>query len=65
MIWFIAFMLIAVIGAFLGYFKYIKTEKELHDSIDLGIRCAYIGLQVFLAIGGFTFLWLVGWWLLG
>jgi hypothetical protein len=58
-------MLIAVIGAFLGYFKYTKTEKELHGCIDLGIRSAYIGLQVFLAIGGFTFLWLVGWLLLG
>jgi hypothetical protein len=65
MIWFITFLLITAIGAFVGYLKYAKTEEDLYDSIKLGIRCAYIGLQVFLAIGGVTFLWIVGWWLVG
>ena len=59
MSWFIVFLIIAVIGAFWGYFKYAKTVEDIYDSIKLGIRCAYKGLQVFLAIGGVTFLWIV------
>ncbi len=53
------------LGAFLGYLKFAKTEEALYETIDFGIRCAYVGLQLFIALGGLVFLGIVGWWLVG
>lgn len=49
------------IVAFVGYLKFAKTEEALYETIDFGIRCAYVGLQVFLAIGGIAFLGVMVW----
>lgn len=63
MIWFIVLLLMTAIGAFIGYLKFAKTDETLYETIDFGIRCAYVGLQVFLAIGGIVFLGVMVWWL--
>jgi hypothetical protein len=65
MIWVMVFLLMTAIVAFVGYLKFAKTEEALYEMIDFGIRCAYVGLQVFLAIGGIVFLWVMVWWLVG
>lgn len=65
MIWFMVLMPMIALGAFLGYLKLAKTEEDLYETIDFGIRCAYVGLQVFIALGGLVFLGIVGWWLVG
>lgn len=61
MIWVMVFLLMTAIGAFVGYLKFAKTDETLYETIDFGIRCAYVGLQVFLAIGGIAFLGVMVW----
>jgi hypothetical protein len=65
MIWFIMLFLMTAIGAFIGYLKLTKSKEALYETIDFGIRCTYVGLQVFLVIGGIAILGVMGWWLVG
>ncbi len=62
MIWFIVLLLMTAIGAFIGYLKLTKSKETLYETIDFGIRCAYVGLQAMLIIVGIAILVVLGWW---
>lgn len=53
------------IGAFISYLKLTKSKEALYETIDFGIRCAYVGLQAMLIIVGIAILVVLGWWLVG
>lgn len=53
------------IGAFIGYLKFAKTEEALYETIDFGIRCAYVGLKIFIGFGGLVLLGVMVWLFLG
>jgi hypothetical protein len=65
MIWFIVILLMTTIGAFISYLKLTKSKEALYQTIDFGIRCAYVGLQAMLIIVGIAILVVLGWWLVG
>jgi len=48
----------------MGFLKIGKTEDEINCAVGKGIRCAYVVLQIFLAMGGLAFLLVVGRWLI-
>ncbi|SDM06836.1 hypothetical protein SAMN05421813_105149 [Daejeonella rubra] len=55
----------AVIGGIMDDLKIGKNEDAVNRAIGTGIRCAFIMLQIFIAIGGLAFLIVVGRWLIG
>lgn len=57
--------LMAFIGGIMDDLKIGKNEDTVNRAIGTGIRCAYIVLQIFLAISGLAFLLVVGRWLIG
>lgn len=55
----------AGIGWIMGDLNTGKTEGIGFGTIEFCIRCAYIFLQIFLAIGGLAFFLIAGMWVLG
>lgn len=49
-----------VIIVCVNYLKTVKSDEALDETIHFGIRCAYVGLQVFLVIGGLVLLGFLG-----
>lgn len=65
MTWILVIIVVVVIGGIIGYLNTGKTEDAVSGSIEFGIRCGYIFLQIFLAISGLAFLLVMGQWLFG
>ena len=65
MTWIWVILVVAVIGALIGYFNSGTKEGAAEGAVTAGVGCGYIIFQIFIALVGLYVLFLLGSWLFG